>query len=154
MIILGIDPGLIKTGWGIIRQNGSNLTWVVHGTVKPQASLPMAERLAFLSADILKIVDRYDPQLTAIEETFVNKNPETSLKLGMARGAIMSALAGQGLPVAEYTPNQIKKSIVGKGHADKNQVQMMVKVLLPTCEAFSADEADALAVAITHAHFI
>ena len=151
--IIGIDPGLQKTGWGIIEVQGSSHKLIDHGLIKPNPKNEMAERLRFLSEELEAVLTRFDPDRAAIEETFVNQNPTTSLKLGMARGAIILTLAKYGLSVAEYSPNKIKKSIVGQGHASKEQMQMMVKVLLPTCGDLSEDEADALAVAITHAHY-
>ncbi len=153
LIILGIDPGLQKTGWGVIEQNGSSLRHVAHGLIKPNTSLSMPERLAVLASELEHIIKLYTPYSCAIENTFVNRNPETSLKLGMARGALMSVMALKKLEVAEYSPNQIKKSVVGKGHAAKEQIGMMIGILLPGCGSLGADEADALAIAITHAHY-
>ena len=151
--IIGIDPGLQKTGWGIIEASGSSLRFVDCGLIKPNPKSEMAERLQFLSEELTQVLTQYEPKTAAIEDTFVNQNPTTSLKLGMARGALMLTLAQYGLDVSEYAPNKIKKSVVGQGHAAKDQMGMMVKVLLPSCGSPSEDEADALAIAITHAHY-
>ncbi len=151
--ILGVDPGLQKTGWGVIQQDGASLKHIAHGLIKPKTTLPMPERLAHLASELEHIINMYQPRMSAIENTFVNRNPETSLKLGMARGALMSVLALKKLEVSEYSPNQIKKSVVGKGHAAKDQIGMMIQILLPGCGSLGPDEADALAIAITHAHY-
>lgn len=150
--LLGIDPGLTHTGWGVIKASGNQLSFVACGVVSPSPALAMAERLKVLHDEIAKVVALYKPDEAAIEETFVNKNALSSLKLGHARGAAMLALALTGLSVAEYSTTLVKKSVVGTGHADKNQVAMMVKTLLPKSTATKADASDALAVAITHAH--
>ncbi|MEQ1706202.1 MAG: crossover junction endodeoxyribonuclease RuvC [Rickettsiales bacterium] len=151
-IILGIDPGLQHTGWGVVAANGNHLSFIACGTIHPDTKKPMAERLYELNEGIKKVVELYKPQEAAVEETFVNKNSATSLKLGQARGAVLLSLALEGLPVAEYSANLVKKTVVGNGHADKGQVAMMVKTLLPASNAMSADAADALATAICHAH--
>jgi crossover junction endodeoxyribonuclease RuvC len=153
MLILGIDPGLQKTGWGIVESEGSRLLYVASGLIKtdPKAQLP--ERLATLHINIIDVITRHGPQCAAIEETFVNKNPASALKLGQARGVLLAAPAIHGLETAEYSANKVKKSIVGTGHAAKAQMGMMIRTLLPTCGQISEDEADALAVAITHAHY-
>lgn len=152
MRIIGIDPGLNNTGWGIIEQNNNALSYIASGVIKPDAKASMAERLGHIDAELSKIVELYQPQTSAIEETFVNKSGSSSLKLGMARGVAFLAPARAGIDVGEYSANKIKKSVVGAGHADKNQIQMMIKVLLPKANCKSADEADALAIAICHAH--
>jgi len=151
--ILGIDPGLQKTGWGIITVNGSALRYVASGLIKTDPKQKLCKRLAVLHFGIVAVVDQHKPQLCAIEETFVNKNPHSTLKLGQARGALMAAAAIKGLMVGEYSANKVKKSVVGSGHAAKQQMGLMVKTLLPSCGTLSEDEADALAVAITHAHY-
>ncbi len=151
-IILGIDPGLQHTGWGVVAANGNHLSFIACGAIHPDTKKPMAERLRELNEGIKKVVELYKPQEAAVEETFVNKNSATSLKLGQARGAVLLSLALEGLPVAEYSANLVKKTVVGNGHADKGQVAMMVKTLLPASNAMSADAADALATAICHAH--
>jgi crossover junction endodeoxyribonuclease RuvC len=150
---LGLDPGLRRTGWGVIDIAGSRLVHVANGVIASDGTKEIAERLVELHAGVLEIIDRYHPDAAAVEEAFVNKNPESTLKLGLARGAILLAPALQGLPVSEYAPNRVKKSVVGAGHADKDQVQVMVGKLLPGVEFANADAADALAVAICHAHF-
>lgn len=152
MRIIGIDPGLNNTGWGIIEKDGNRLGYIASGVIKPQANLTMAERLHKIDSELDKIISLYKPQTSAIEETFVNKSGAASLKLGMARGAAFLAPARAGLEVAEYSANKIKKSVVGAGHADKNQIQVMVKILLPKADFRTADAADALAIAICHAH--
>lgn len=151
--ILGIDPGLQKTGWGVITCTGAELKHIGHGTIRPDTTQDMAARLTCLAEELEVILEHYKPQMAAIEETFVNRNPATSLKLGMARGAVIATLGRSRLEMAEYTPNTVKKSIVGRGHADKAQIAMMVKILLPNCGAMGPDAADALAIALTHAHY-
>ncbi|MBX2834495.1 MAG: crossover junction endodeoxyribonuclease RuvC [Micavibrio sp.] len=153
MLILGIDPGLQKTGWGIVESEGSRLSYVSSGLIKPLASLDMAARLATLYEGLTAVINEYKPSMAAIEETFVNKNPASALKLGQARGVLMAVPALHGIELAEYAANKVKKSIVGAGHADKNQMGMMIRTLLPACGQISEDETDALAVAITHAHY-
>lgn len=150
--ILGLDPGLRFTGWGIIESHGSSLKHIAHGIVKVNPDQSMAERLSTLYNQLATLLTEYKPHEAAVEETFVNKNPASALKLGTARGVILLAPANQGLPVAEYSANKIKKSVVGAGHADKSQVEMMIRTLLPTCGDATKDAADALAVAICHAH--
>lgn len=150
--ILGIDPGLRRTGWGVIESDGNRLVYIGCGSVEPPDSLPLAERLLAIHAGLMKVLDAFAPAEAAVEQTFVNKDGVATLKLGQARGVAMLAPAMAGILVAEYAPNQVKKTVVGAGHADKAQVQMMLKILLPKAELTSADAADALAVAITHAH--
>ena len=149
--ILGLDPGLRRTGWGVISVEGSRLSWVAHGVVTPDDKAPFAERLLHLMREVGELCGAYACDEAAIEEVFVNANPASTLKLGQARGAVILGPAGRGLSVAEYAPNLIKKAVVGAGHADKGQVAFMVRRLLPTAGEVSADAADALAVAITHA---
>lgn len=151
--ILGLDPGLRNTGWGIVDSLGNRLTHVAHGIVHSDAKDNLADRLSQLYQALLKVIELYHPHEAAVEETFVNKNPSSTLKLGMARGIVLLAPAQAGLVVGEYAANRVKKSIVGVGHADKNQVALMVQRLLPSCGPVSADAADALAVAICHAHY-
>ena len=150
--ILGIDPGLQNMGWGVIEMVDNRLTYVDCGTVKTKAALPMSERLKTLDNTLADIVARFSPDTCALEETFVNKNPASALKLGMARGVAMVVPARMGLPVFDYPANVIKKTVVGAGHADKTQITMMVKMLLPKAEPDSEHAADALAIAICHAH--
>ncbi len=151
MRILGIDPGLQRTGWGVIDVDGNRLTHVAHGVIKTVAAASLAERLRTIFDELDRLIVLWKPLTAAVEETFMNNNPASALKLGQARGAAMLAPACAGLPVGEYPANLIKKSVVGAGHADKAQVQAMIKILLPGVEAAS-DAADALAVAICHAH--
>ena len=153
MRVLGLDPGLRHTGWGVIDVAGNRLTHVADGVASAPADLPLAERLVALFRQINEVLERFRPDEAAVEETFVNKNPASTLKLGVARGVVLLAPAERGLKVAEYSANLVKKSVVGAGHADKSQVQMMVRRLLPGCSAVRADAADALAVAICHAHY-
>ena len=151
-IIIGIDPGLRHTGWGIVAQSGNRLSFVAAGRISPAPDLPMAARLLTLADGIADIVRTHKPTESAIEETFVNKNARSALLLGQARGSAMLALAQQGLTVAEYAANRIKQSVTGHGHAEKGQIQAMIAILLPNSGKLAADAADALAVAITHAH--
>ena len=150
--IIGIDPGLRRTGWGVIESEGNRLTFVGCGSVEPPDDLPLASRLLAIHEGLAAVLGDYRPAEAAVEATFVNKDGVATLKLGQARGVAMLAPAMFGISVAEYAPNQVKKSVVGVGHAEKEQVHAMVKVLLPQSTAKSPDAADALAVAITHAH--
>jgi crossover junction endodeoxyribonuclease RuvC len=150
--ILGIDPGLRRTGWGVIEIEGNRLTFVGCGSVEPAENLPLAGRLLAIHEGLAGVLGSFQPAEAAVEQTFVNKDGVATLKLGQARGVAMLAPAMFGISVAEYAPNQVKKTVVGAGHADKNQIQVMLKILLPKAEPKSADAADALAVAITHAH--
>jgi crossover junction endodeoxyribonuclease RuvC len=152
MRLIGLDPGLQTTGWGVIVAEGNRLTHVANGGVSTDADAPTAERLAQLYDGISAVIAQWRPDEAAIEETFVNVNPASTLKLGQARGAVLLAPARAGLAVHEYAANAIKKAVVGYGHADKAQVQMMVQRLLPGVRFTLADAADALAVAICHAH--
>jgi crossover junction endodeoxyribonuclease RuvC len=150
--VLGLDPGLQHTGWGIIDVDGNRLTHVAHGTISTSGSLSLAGRLVQLHEGVLEVIREHRPAEAAVEETFVNKNPASTLKLGQARGVVMLTPAQSGLNVSEYPPNLVKKTVVGTGHAAKEQVQMMIRTLLPGCALKGADAADALAVAICHAH--
>ncbi|HVM79133.1 MAG TPA: crossover junction endodeoxyribonuclease RuvC [Stellaceae bacterium] len=150
--LIGLDPGLLHTGWGVIEVEGNRLSYVADGVVHSRGGRPLAERLVDLFRAVGEVLDRFEPHAAAVEESFVNKNPASTLKLGVARGVVLLAPAERGLPVTEYPTNLVKKSVVGVGHAEKEQVQMMVRRLLPGCLAESADAADALAVAICHAH--
>ena len=149
--IVGIDPGLRNVGWGVIEVDGARLAFIACGSIKTRADLPLAERLAQIHRGLAALIEESRPDEAAVEETFVNRDPQSALKLGQARGVALAAPALLGLAVAEYAANVIKKTIVGAGHAEKQQIAMMVKVLLPGCEITSPDAADALAVAITHA---
>ena len=150
--IIGLDPGLRKTGWGVIACEGSRLSWIAHGVVSPPEQAPFAERLLALMNGLEAVIAEHGCHEAAVEEVFVNMNPASTLKLGQARGVVMLAPARAGLPVAEYAANQIKKAVVGAGHADKAQIAFMIKRLLPASGAPTADAADALAVAVAHAH--
>lgn len=149
--ILGIDPGLRKTGWGIIVSEGSKLGFLAAGCVESDGALALAERLRQLHEGLAGVIRAWSPDEVAVEETFVNRDPQSALKLGQARGIALVVPAMAGLDVAEYAANLVKKTVVGVGHADKKQVQMMIRVLLPKSDAKGADAADALAVAICHA---
>ncbi len=151
MRILGLDPGLRHTGWGIIDKNGSAVSFVATGVISADTDLTLAERLAQIHKALAQVITDYKPQEAAIEETFVNVNPTSTLKLGQARGVAMLTPALYQISVAEYTPNQIKKMIVGVGHAEKKQVDMMVRKMLPTLPLdIPPDSADALAIALCH----
>lgn len=150
--IVGIDPGLRRTGWGVIDLAGNLLTFVAAGTVSSDADDDLARRLVSLHDGLAGVMQRFLPVEAAVEQTFVNRDASATLKLGQARGIAMLVPAQAGLPVAEYAPNAVKKAVVGAGHAEKTQIRMMVKVLLPRATFDSDDAADALAVAITHAH--
>jgi len=150
--ILGIDPGLRRTGWGVVEADGNRLSFIGCGSVEPEDDLPLSRRLLAIHEGLAAVLGDFRPAEAAVEQTFVNKDGVATLKLGQARGVAMLAPAMFGISVAEYAPNQVKKTMVGAGHADKNQVLMMLKILLPKAEPKSADAADALAIAITHAH--
>jgi crossover junction endodeoxyribonuclease RuvC len=150
--ILGIDPGLRNTGWGVVEAaRGSRLSFVACGSLHSDPEASMGERLAQLQRGLARIIEEHGPHEAAVEETFVNRDPQSALKLGQARGVALAAPALAGLEVAEYAANLVKKTVVGNGHAEKAQIAMMVRVLLPASRAESADAADALAVAICHA---
>lgn len=150
--MLGIDPGLTKTGWGVIDSEGNRLSFIAAGLIRTTLTLTLAERLKEIDDGLAQVLDAFKPDAAAVEETFMNNNAASALKLGQARGVALLAPARRGLMVGEYPANLIKKSIVGSGHAQKGQMGMMIRILLPTCGDIGEDEADALAVAITHAH--
>ena len=150
--IFGVDPGLRRTGWGLVEVSGNALAFVAAGTVKAPLDGDMGERLAMLFDGLSAVIAELAPHEAAVEQTFVNGNAAASLKLGQARGIALLVPAKAGLPVAEYAPNAIKKAVVGAGHAEKVQIRAMVRVLLPRAVFDSDDAADALAVAICHAH--
>ncbi len=152
MLILGLDPSLSCTGWGIIAKSGNRLSHVANGQIPTDPKLPLAERLVTLDRELTDVIARHHPDAAAVEEVFVNKNPQSTLKLGQARGVCLLAAARAGLPVAEYATRLVKKALVGTGGAEKAQVQAMLGVLLPGVKLAGADAADALAVAIAHAH--
>ena len=150
--ILGIDPGLRCTGWGLIESDGNRLIYVACGAVETNERAELCERLVSIHAGLRKVIEEFSPDEAAVEHTFVNTNASATLKLGQARGVAMLVPAQAGLNVAEYAPNLVKKSIVGAGHGDKAQIRMMIGVLLPKADPQSEDAADALAIAVTHAH--
>ena len=152
MRLIGLDPGLASTGWGIIAVDGNRLSYIADGAVDTDRALGLAERLLQLAEGLEAVFADYHPEEAAVEQTFVNLNAVSTLRLGQARGVVLLIPARAGLRVAEYLPNLVKKTVVGSGHADKRQVQHMVRVLLPGARLRSADAADALAVAICHAH--
>ncbi|MBW7946737.1 MAG: crossover junction endodeoxyribonuclease RuvC [Sphingomonadaceae bacterium] len=154
MIILGVDPGLNATGWGVIRADGNRISHIAHGTLRIPADAPLAARLSALYTGVAGVVAESGAETAAAEEVFVNKNPQSTLKLGQARGAVLAALAGSGLEVAEYATRLVKKALVGTGAAEKAQVRAMVERLMPGVKIASADAADALAVAVCHAHHL
>jgi crossover junction endodeoxyribonuclease RuvC len=150
--ILGVDPGSAVTGWGVVDCTGTRLSYVASGVIRTKRGAAPAEKLGAIFEGLKEVIADYAPGEAAVEETFVNASPRDALVLGQARGVALLAPSLSGLAVAEYAANSVKKSVVGKGHADKHQVQAMVKVLLPKCGELASDEADALAVAICHAH--
>lgn len=150
--IIGIDPGLRRTGWGVVGVAGSRLTFVAAGTIRVTEAAPLAERLCAIHDALNEIIRCHAPHEAAVEATFVNRDAAATLKLGQARGVAMLAPAQAGIAVAEYAPNAVKKAVVGAGHADKRQIRMMVSVLLPRAVFDTDDSADALAIAVCHAH--
>jgi crossover junction endodeoxyribonuclease RuvC len=152
MRLLGLDPGLRVTGWGVVDAEGNRLRHVADGIVRAPADGVLAVRLAALFAGLEQVIEAWRPDEAAVEETFVNRNGAATLKLGQARGVVLLAPARRGIPVAEYPANLVKQSLVGVGHAEKAQVAMMVRTLLPGCRLEAPDAADALAVAICHAN--
>jgi len=150
--IIGIDPGLRRTGWGIVESLGSRLSFLGAGTIFPKESAPLSERLCAIHDGLAEVLAEFAPDEAAVEATFVNRDAAATLKLGQARGVAMLAPARLGIVVAEYAPNAVKKAIVGAGHAEKVQIRMMISVLLPRAEFDTDDSADALAIAICHAH--
>lgn len=150
--IIGIDPGLRRCGWGIIESTGNRLGFVACGTITPPTEGALSDRLVQLHRGIEAVLDEYAPDEAAVEETFVSAGARSALQLGQARGVVLMTPALRGLPVGEYAANLIKKSVVGTGHAEKAQIQMMIKILLPTASFKGADAADALAIAVCHAH--
>ena len=150
--ILGIDPGLRRTGWGVIASEGNRLAFLACGSLATQDGGPLASRLLAIHDGLRRVVDEHAPDEAAVEATFVNKDAAATLKLGQARGIAMLVPAIAGLPVAEYAPNLVKKTIIGVGHGEKAQIRMMIGVLLPKADPATHDAADALAIAVTHAH--
>ena len=154
MMILGLDPSLSCTGWGVIRAEGSRIAHVANGQVPTDAKAPITERLAALQSALAEVIAAHRPDRAAAEEIFVNKNPQSTLKLAQARGAVLAACGAARLTVNEHAARLVKKAVVGTGGADKTQVQAMLKVLLPGAQIAGADAADALAVAIADAHLV
>ena len=150
--IVGIDPGLRRTGWGVIDTLGNSLKFVASGTVTSDGDADLASRLCQLHDGLAEVLHSYRPDQAAVEQTFVNKDAVATLKLGQARGIAMLVPARAGLPVAEYAPNAVKKAVIGVGHGDKQQIHMMLKVLMPKATFVGSDAADALAIAVCHAH--
>lgn len=150
--IIGIDPGLRRTGWGIVEAQGNTLRFVAAGTVQSEQAAQLATRLCQIHDGLSEVIAGHRPEEAAVEATFVNKDASATLKLGQARGIAMLVPARAGLAVAEYAPNAVKKAVIGVGHGDKTQIHMMVKVLLPKARFDTHDAADALAIAICHAH--
>ena len=153
MRILGLDPSLSSTGWGIVEVENNRLRYVADGFIPTDPKMPMAERLAFINKSLCDVIELYKPDEAAIEQVFLNSNAVSTIKLGMASGVVMMAPAQYQIPVTEYEPNKIKKAVVGVGKAEKQQVETMVKVLLPGCKPKNNDSSDALAIAITHNSF-
>lgn len=153
MRILGLDPSLSSTGWGIIEVNGSRLQYIADGFIPTSPKQLIEERLDYIFRTLCEVIETYHPEEASIEKTFLNANPETSLKLSMARGVVVLAAGYNHLPLSEYDATKIKKALVGVGRAEKTQVETMVKVLLPGCKPKNNDSSDALAIAITHSHY-
>lgn len=148
--IMGLDPSLSSTGWGIIEVENNRLRYVADGFIPTSPKMPIAERLAIIHKTLAEVIALYRPDEAAIEQVFLNDNPTSTIKLGMARGVVILAPALAGIPVTEYEPNKIKKAVVGVGKADKHQVETMVKILLPGCKPKNNDSSDALSMAICH----
>lgn len=153
MRILGLDPSLSSTGWGVIEVNANRLHYIADGFIPTSSKMPIEERLDIIFNTLSEVIETYQPEEAAIEKTFLNSNPETSLKLSMARGVVILAAGHYHLPLFEFDPTKVKKALVGVGHADKNQVETMVKILLPGCKPKNNDSSDALAMAITRSHY-
>lgn len=154
MRILGIDPGLLRTGWGVVERRGNALRFIACGTIRSKDGEGVPARLARIDGGLVEIIETWKPDGAAVEQIFVNANPASAMKLGLARGVALCVPARLGLSVAEYPANTVKKSVTGAGHAGKEQIAAMVRMLLPGCDVSGADESDALAIAITHAHHI
>lgn len=151
--ILGLDPSLSSTGWGVIETENNRLRYIADGFIPTDTGLPIEQRLDFLYRSICNVIETYKPDEAAIEIIFLNTNPHSTLKLSMARGVVILAPGTYSIPLFEYEPNKVKKATVGVGKAAKDQVETMVKILLPGCKPKNNDSSDALAIAITHAHF-
>lgn len=153
MRILGLDPSLSSTGWGVIDANGNRLQYIADGFIATDAKQPIEERLDIIFRTLCEVIETYQPTEAAIEKTFLNKNPESSLKLSMARGVVILAAGYHHIPLYEFEPNKVKKALVGVGRAEKAQVETMIKILLPGCTPKNNDSSDALAMAITRSHY-
>ena len=153
MRILGLDPSLSSTGWGVIEVNGNRLQYVADGFIPTNPKQPIEKRLDVIFRTLCDIIETYKPEEAAIEKTFLNANPETSLKLSMARGVVILAAGFHHIELFEFEPNKVKKALVGVGRAEKTQVETMVKILLPGCQPKNNDSSDALAMAITRSHY-
>ncbi len=151
--ILGLDPSLSSTGWGIVEAQNNRLTYVADGFIPTDAKLPIEQRLDIIYRTLCNVIETYSPEEASIEQTFLNSNPTTSLKLSMARGVVILSAGTYCIPLFEYEPTKVKKATVGVGRAEKSQVEAMVKILLPNAKPKNNDSSDALAIAITHAHF-
>ena len=154
MIILGIDPGLIKTGWGVVEKINNNIKYIASGTIKTDPKLPLSERLLNIFNNVNEIIKTYSPNQFSIEETFVNNNPLSSLKLGHARGVAILAASLNKIPVFEYSPNLVKKTVTGAGKAEKQQMVAMIKYIFPGIELKTEDEADSLCMAVCHCNHV
>jgi len=150
--ILGIDPGLLHTGWSIIEVSGSTRKYIASGVILPPTKIDLSQRLVFIFNKITEICENFNPNECAIEVIFVNKNGKTTLLLAQARAAAITAVAVKSIPVFEYEPNKVKKTLTSAGHADKEQIYRMLSILLPTAKPKSPDESDAIAIAMTHAN--
>lgn len=148
--VLGIDPGLLHTGWAVVDTVGQTRKYIASGVILPNSKMEMAQRLVTIYREVTKICETFSPDECSIEITFVNKNPKTTLILGHARSAAIVAIANQEIPIFEYEPNKIKKALTGAGHADKTAVDKMVQILLPNAHPKTSDEADAIAIALAH----
>ena len=152
MRILGIDPGLLHTGWAVIESNGTARRYIASGVILPSAKLPMADRLTAVFRGVDNLCEQYKPDVCSIEVIFVNVNPKTTLILGQARAAAIVAVANRDIPVFEYEPNKIKKALTSAGHANKDQIDKMVRILLPAANPKTPDESDAIAIALAHSN--
>ena len=152
MRIIGIDPGLLHTGWAILDVNGPERHYIASGVILPPTKSPLPERLAFVFRGVTELCEKFNPNVCSIEIIFSNKNPKTTLLLGHARAAAIVAIANMNIPIFEYEPNIIKKALTGAGHADKEQIYKMLSILLPAAHPKTSDESDAIAIAMTHAN--